>query len=442
VTTTTLLRPSEAPDVHDTPRWVLLLLLLVPAAVPVAYIPVLGGPVPLRLMAALALVAVGALAATRASRGLVPLRIRPVTWVLIALVLLSLASSAVARDPQEALRADFLQVTGLLIAVSFGTALTRPEWARRAVGVLLAVGALVCGQAVQGAGSLQASYSGTYVANRAQGLFAQPNDLGSFSALVLVLALVATLSARNGWTRGLCGACLGLSGWALVLSLSRGAILGALLGLVVLPLLLPELRRGYVISLGLGLPVLLFALLHAAPGSTSSVVAERIATIGSGEVSPLDERTAIWAEAGRQILGHPFLGVGPGGYPLAAVNNDERVLTLTPHQGAVGATTALGSDHAHDVLLTTAAEVGVGGAALLVLATVWLGWQARSTARSLTDRRERLLVAGLAAGLSSFVAQGVFDYVLRNQMLLFLVWLVAGLLIGACAGAQQRRSAL
>ncbi len=440
MTTATLVRPVEAPARRDTPRWVLLLLLLVPASIPLAYVPVLGGPVPLRLTAAVGLVAAGAVAATRASRGLVPLHARPVTWVLIALVLQALVTTAVARDPQEALRADFLQITGLLIALSFGTAFTRPEWTRRAVGVLLAVGAFVCGQGVQSAGSLQASYSGTYVANRAQGLFAQPNDFGSFSAMVLVLALAATLSARNGWTRVFCGACLVLSGWGLVLSLSRGAILGALAGIFVLPLLLPELRRGYLIALGLGLPVLLFALMHAAPGSTSNVVAERIATIGSGEVSPLDERTAIWAEAGRQIREHPWVGVGPGGYPLAAVTDTDRVLTLTPNTGAVGATTALGPDHAHDVLLTTAAELGVGGAALLALATVWLGWQARSTSRSLAVRRDRLLVAGLAAGLSTFVMQGVVDDVLRNQLLLFLVWLLAGLLIGACAGAEQRRA--
>src|SRR5207244_3119859 len=100
------------------------------------------------------------------------------------------------------------------------------------------------------------------------------------------------------------------------------------------------------------------------------VVEERIGTIAhpSVAVNPYDIRPQIWREAELLIEEHPWLGVGPGNFPVAT-GLDNRL----PEE----------IDHAHDVLLTVAAEVGIPAVLMLIGLTLALALLSRRVVRGL-----------------------------------------------------------
>jgi O-antigen ligase len=210
------------------------------------------------------------------------------------------------------------------------------------------------------------------------------------------------------------GAVCGLVAFLVVaLALSRGAYLGAALGVIVLLAMLPQARRTFLFAL---IPLLAMAgflvtLAHDVP--QIGVFLDRLKSFSAPEANPYDARPRIWAEAFRQIELHPFLGTGPGNFPVAALGPGSKAADAVP-------------THAHNVVLTVAAEVGVAGAAIMVFLTIVWAMLLFRTARRLDDGSDAGLVAGLSASLAAFVGQGVVDVTLRSPTLL--------LLLSACLG--------
>src|SRR5207247_2066271 len=93
----------------------------------------------------------------------------------------------------EAGKQDGLLAVGFVFSLAAAASIRSIPDMRRAVGVLLAVGAGLCAYGLQGASSLQSEFGGAVVNNRAQGVFAQPNDLGAFAAILLMVAIGASL---------------------------------------------------------------------------------------------------------------------------------------------------------------------------------------------------------------------------------------------------------
>lgn len=346
-------------------------------------------------------------------------------------VLTALLASTVAVDPAAAIRLDVDYLLGLALA---GTILlAEPDRAalRALLGTVCIGGGVICAGAVVTSSPLTPYYNETVVSNRATGIFGQPNELGCLAAVVGLVSLAWLLSLRPRHPLRLVAvASLVSATWALLLSLSRGAWIGAVLGLVVLLALVPHARRRLTAGLVAVAVVLLVAgqVLgqSAVPGASALAVAgDRAATLVSGTRNPYDLRPQIWHEALRQIDAHPWLGVGPGGYPVLAAEQPTAVHSAAP-------------THAHSLLLTVFAEQGVLGL-LGLLATVLVGVLGTvrvahsSAARVAGTQRpgagsDLALLAGPAAGLAVVLGQGVVDYPLRNQVLELLVWLLVGLL--------------
>jgi putative inorganic carbon (hco3(-)) transporter len=184
--------------------------------------------------------------------------------------------------------------------------------------------------------------------------------------------------------------------------------------------MLPRARRA-LLALSIPLVLLAIGLGAFAPGNPAvTVVSERLSATVSGNVrNPYDERPAIWAEAVREIVDSPFTGQGPGGFPVSASRAGSEAQTVTP-------------DHAHNILLTWAAESGLPAALLLLGFALHLALKTHSVSSRLrpgTRDYDRATLTGLAAAAISIVGQGTVDYVLRGPVVFYASLAIVGALM-------------
>ncbi|HEV7887315.1 MAG TPA: O-antigen ligase family protein [Acidimicrobiales bacterium] len=356
----------------------------------------------------------------RFAAGRNPLAWSPPMWWLAGLLAWSVIGYPGAIDSGLAIRQIAQLGGGMLYASLVLAACRNTRDVRVVVAGFLAVSFVIGLTAVAGGHQLQARYGGALVAGRAQGVFTQPNELGSFCAPLALLALAVAVSGPSTRIRVAAGG-VGLAVVAaLALSLSRGAWIGFGLGSAVLVLMLPRARR-LVAFLTPFLLLLALGMGAFAPSNPQvQVIGERLKSI-SGEKNPYDDRPAIWAEARREVRTNPLLGEGAGTFPVASVASTSESRTTY-------------AVHAHNLFLTWAAETGLPGAGCLVGLCVHLGLRARR-ARRYAQRTgnpvDAAIVAGSAAALVAVVGQGMVDYTLRNSVIFVAVCGLAGLLMAS-----------
>lgn len=342
----------------------------------------------------------------------------PMGWALgwLGWSLLALPS---ALDQSLAVR-QIGSLAGALVIVSLIIAVCpAPGDVRRVVGMLVAAGAIVGAIALAGGGDLQASYGGAVVSGRFVGSFTQPNQLGSFAALLWPLAALCVFEARGRTSRYLSIVALALLSASLLLSLSRGAWIGAALALVYVLVALPRARTALLWSV---MPLVVAAMLVGAFAPSNpqiEVVGQRVGSFTAG--NPYDDRPTIWAEALREIRADPWTGQGPGSFPVASARSTSRARSVS-------------ADHAHNIWLSWAAEDGIPGAALLTAFMISIGIAAHRLGRRLGRSRDRsALRVALNAALITVVGQGLVDYTWRNQAVFFAIAAVVG-----CSLAYRR----
>jgi O-antigen ligase len=364
-----------------------------------------------------AIVAVGAVVLARTVR---PSEGRlPFPWILtwgVALCVLATLSLTSALDRTLATDQLIVLLASFLLACAVVAVCERMEDVRILVAVFLVVGCVMSVAAFTTTTSV--TNFGTVVQTRSVGFFQDPNELGSLAAMLLIVALGVTLSGLPRWYRLLGGAAAVLATSALALSLSRGAWLGTFGGLLALTILIPRAWRilAAVAAVGLVLGLTLGAF-NADP-TTVQVLSSRFGQLLHPIGDPYDQRPEIWREAEREIAARPWLGYGPNNFAVASARSGSEALTV----GAV---------HAHDVLLTVGAEIGLPAVGALIAFTLALAWAAWRTRRALRGSRDAAMVAGLAAALFAFLVHGIVDYTLRSEVLLGLLWVLAALVV-AC----------
>ncbi|WP_167389507.1 O-antigen ligase family protein [Brevibacterium antiquum] len=283
----------------------------------------------------------------------------------------------------------------------------------------------VYGFATRGAVQAQSAGAGA-LSGRAVGVFTDPNQLGTFSAVLLMIAWAQALVARNWPIRILAILCAVLSAVNLVVSFSRGAWLGAFAGALLLMVLTVKYYRKWTLRIvALATVVGIPAFLIAAPPE-SSLVTGRLLSIFEPGSNPNDNRPFIYREAYRQIQEHPVLGQGPGSFSPTSL--------LAERTGM-----AVDAVHAHNLFLQVAAEAGVVAAALLVMFAAVL---AQQTWKMWTEvpRYEAAMGMGLVSALLSVLVQGMVDYTLGNPILYFLVWIVLGALFAVTKRARDAKT--
>ena len=237
---------------------------------------------------------------------------------------------------------------------------------------------------------------GSYL--RAHGTFGQPNALGGYLGLILPLAVSMALLLGpllvEWWHRrtksptqtsepGPClpvpcllalalagAASVAVLGAGLVMSYSRGAWLAfAAAALTVWGLqgrcafaVILILALVTIIALPLGITDLLPSFVTARLGS----IAESMALFDARVVLVTDEnfstvqRMAFWQTALAMWEDHPWVGVGPGNYPVAYARYHVHPAFPEPLAG-----------HPHNVYLQLLAEVGILGLAAYLLLLAW-----------------------------------------------------------------------
>jgi O-antigen ligase len=399
-----------------------LAVCLVPLSFPVGDLPVPGLPMQVVQVVTVAAVTVVALRWLRRGRPVAPAS--PVLLGAGLAVLVALLATVTATDPATALRIDVGHLLGLGLAVAVTVACRDLRSLGLVALATCAAGGIVGATGLGSASELRAEYGGALVENRADGVFGQPNELGGFAAAMLVLSLALLLAGRDRHPAARLVVALATAGSAaaLALSLSRGAWIGAVLGIGVLLVLLPVPgRRRLLVTLAAVVLAGATAPLVAPDQPAVSVVADRMGALATGERNPYDERPEIWREAVRQLDGSPALGVGPGGYPERAAERP------TLREAA--------PLHAHSLVLTVGAELGLLGLAGLlgvVAAGVATVLRSRRTAgRRHGDGAGEEILAGAAAALTALLGQGLVDYPLGNPVLGTLLWLLVGMLAAA-----------
>ena len=278
---------------------------------------------------------------------------------------------------------------------------------------------------------------------RAYGTFAQPNPYGGYLGMLLPLACAVLLTRwrrrdpmhlqslwadRLLWLLGLASFATMFAG--LIMSWSRGALLGALAGLALV--LLALARRAWPLFLALGLAAVVLAPLWSPliPGDyfarlddTTAYLGQDLALVEIDDANfAVIERLAHWEAAWRMFSRSPWIGVGVGQYPVVYPS-----VSLARWQDPLG--------HAHNYYLHMLAEAGILGLLAylsLLITALSLAWrQARHA-----EGWSRVLALAALGMLGHVITHSMVDN-LYVQDVYLLVALVLGMLLSSTHPKQQ-----
>lgn len=247
--------------------------------------------------------------------------------------------------------------------------------------------------------------AGGGVSGRATGGIPDPNYYAAYLLMAGVPVLALVVAGRTRWRTVAASAAL-LAGLGIVLSLSRGALLGAVIavGIVIL-----AWARTRAVSLALLAVLLVTTAANLNPllkSDTSEIVSDRLTSVAAP--SQNNKRTLIWSETLDEIWLRP-LGVGALQFPKVS---ERRGLTQR----------GFPLENVHNLYLNIAVELGVLGLVSYLLWLTRVGWDLAVEWRR--ARRETYgIVVGVTAALVgySFQALTVSQYRVETILATFFV---------------------
>ncbi len=238
-----------------------------------------------------------------------------------------------------------------------------------------------------------------------------PNSVAGGLVLMLPLTVGYALGARRWWLRIVCALVSLFAGAVVLLTQSRGALVG--LGLAVLVMLFLWSRRWFLVVV---VAIVAGAVTLVVMGPEWADQLMLSSTAASAAVS-FAGRLDIWQQALYMIQEFPFTGVGLGMfdpvldllYPLSTVTLETNMY------------------HAHNIFLSEAVRSGLPGLiSLLALILLLFVMVVQSTRMSRRDEVWPLAV-GLAGGSVAYVGHGMFDSPTSFVRASAILWLLFGL---------------
>ena len=355
------------------------------------------------------------IAAGRAPRPALTPLVGAAAFLLTGLALSALVATDLALAAKELLK--WVELAAVYLA---GTSLLQTREQRRTLALWLLAAAF--SQALVGLLQSFARIGPEHfliggVIMRAYGTFEQPNPFGGYLGLHLPLAVsLVCFGLAAGRSRRIGFVVVAVIGFALLITLSRGAWTAQVVALLIVVLAGSRSARHLVMTFGvLGLiigvavwPILPAELTARAVSVVSSVV--DLGSVQDAAITPdnwaVMERQSQWYAGWQMFSANPLLGVGIGNYNAAY---DDYRLDQWP--------VALG--HAHNHYLTIAAEAGLVGLtgyiAFLVVA-FRSAMQAVRTHRRLGDREATAVALGILGALAAFATHNLFDVMFVHGM--------------------------
>jgi O-antigen ligase len=330
-------------------------------------------------------------------------------WALASLVWAEAPSSALSSTIRYALNFALFPIA--LIAI------------RNRQDVLWLVGTFFAGAVVAVLlGVVDGSLHSASSEDRLSGAGVNPNQLGTY--LVVVVLVAATLTANKQWSptaRAVVFGVTALCGAAVLMTLSRGALVGLAAALLIAPVVLGRGRRAIA---------LLFVVL-AVVGSVAWYAA--LAPAGSVERVTHPERGGgtgredLWRVGWRMVQDRPMTGVGAGNFPVASIH-----YVLRP--GATNRDEIIVDRRkvAHNIYLTVLSELGAVGFALFAVILGQCLVRAGQAARRFRDDGDltmELVSRGLFLALISLFVADFFSSALYSKQLWLLLAIAPALLM-------------
>lgn len=347
-----------------------------------------------------------------------------------AWVLLSLASAGWSTDSSLALGQGILYALALGWAISLAWTL---DW--REIPRLLAVYITI---AVVGAVLCIWYYHERNPAHRPGFPIGNPSTLAA--AIVPAFVLAVWSAATRAWElvktgRGetlrlvlSCAAMIPLA-WCLLLTNSRGALVALAAAGATIALLQTRGQARAVVLAGC-----IFALAGGIWYVNAGANNTDMARGGS-----LRFRLYAWSYAARMWgdgqIGRPISGHGAGCYPRLATQ-----LAAPDRQLDPAAFMAANVEHAHNELFEVLAEIGLIGGLTFVGGYVATGVAAVVLLSSIRDRRRRLSLVGLCAGLAALLADSMVGVGLRLPGVPAVHYTLLGMLWAACYSLRREEA--
>lgn len=410
--------------------FLVLLLLYRPAlaaplfglAAPLGLVSLPGG---IQLVIALSILLIFVAILERFDRGLTPFPMDAPTLLAFIWTVGIVISVLASQDPGRAAIFGTWQIVVVFLALAWAELAGSRGQVRVVLGSWLvgAIAVALTGPLGSPQG-LQAAYGGAVVTGRPVGVFGQPNEYGLYCMIALIFAVVVCVLTTR-WLRWLALALVVSATVGLVLSLSRGAWVGAAVGIVAVLVFVPQSRRAVTTTLVVGGALFAGALVVAPGAPVLQIVTERLTSISDRGANPYDNRPAYLAEGVREWLARPWFGQGPNMYPVVS-------------QGVTSVARPGGAEHPHNFLLAVGAEQGVVGL-LVIFGFVAVVIAAAVRARRLIAPRDvpaserprqpsmgAVVTMAGACALLAFAVEGFADFPMRNALARTTVWLMVG----------------
>jgi tetratricopeptide (TPR) repeat protein len=271
---------------------------------------------------------------------------------------------------------------------------------------------------------------------RSVSTFGNPNFLSSYNVLLLPAAVACFIEARSTGRRLIYGtAALALQA-ALLCTMTRSSWAGALVAVLILLALSPDLRRsaaqapkpcGLLAAAGLAV-VLFWPASSIATGYTPSVIS-RLTEVGqaaksSQPYSPLYQRVLIWSCAWLMGAENPLTGKGWGLFELFYPFYQGHMLNTFDLFGAL----RTHANNAHNEILEFWSQTGLLG--LGAWAWLWTSFFATARRWAKQGRRPGLWTAAVA-GVAGVLVDNMLNVSLHFAVPGFLCWWLVGAAMGA-----------
>jgi len=364
-----------------------------------------GATVAKPLGVTLALAWVASIVARRGAIRLLPRDHPALTWAVSAFIALAAISAIWAADVSQLIYDFSRLVQVVLLMLIVYTAASTASGFRTIIWAFLIGSAATAGYSIATGG-----YAAT---GRLSGIF-DPNYFAARLIPAILIASFIVLTTRSGSTRAAAAAVLAVDVVAFALTQSRGGIIGLVVALLAAVALAGNVRPRIVVAVFVAFALAIGYYFEAAPTHLRGSFSTSLSSASSG-------RSDEWQIALRMFANHPLSGVGLGNYVVVEPSYATQTFNVTHVRYVV-------TDRlvAHSTYLEIAAELGLGGVALLIailsMAAIRAGRGLALRARSPNDLH--FYARGLLAGaIGMFVA-----YIFLSAEYEKDLWLVLGLL--------------